>query len=226
MNGEGTNLHKVLDSGSRIVTFPAWSPDGNHVAFGIGAFVDRPVQPGQLALILPDDSGLRMLTEGKASSGFPSWSPDGKRLVFRVMGNGEQGLRILTIEGGKVTPITNEYDTFPAWSPRGDRIVFCSFRGGDYDIYTVRTDGTDVRKLTNSHGNDAHPIWSADGNWIVFSSSRNGFRDEAMLDELGKPQPYGDLFIKRGWKRRSATDRQPMGRRFAGMAPDSKEQIA
>jgi len=194
MDDDGRNVHAVFASGSKVVAFPAWSPDANYIAFGIGDFFERPVKAGQLALVRPDGSDMRMLTDGTASSGFASWSPDGKRLVFRVMGNGQQGLRILTLDDGKVTTLTNEYDTFPVWSPRGDLIAFCSFRAGDYDIYTMRLDGSEVRKLTDSHGNDAHPIWSPDGNWIAFSSSRKGFKDEAMLDEWG-PQPYGDLFM-------------------------------
>jgi len=161
MNSDSTNLHTILESGDNIVAFPAWSPDGKQIAFSIGGFFDRPVRPGQVALIYPDGSGLRMLTDPKSNSGFASWSPDGKQLVYRVMGNGQQGLRILTVDSGKVTTLTNDYDTFPAWSPRGDRIVFSSFRDGDYDIYTIRPDGSDVRKLTNNHGNDAHPAWSA-----------------------------------------------------------------
>jgi Tol biopolymer transport system component len=59
------------------------------------------------------------------------------------MGNGEQGLRILTLDGGKITQLTSEYDTFPVWSPRGDRIAFCSSRDGDFDIYTIRPDGSE-----------------------------------------------------------------------------------
>jgi len=209
MNSDGTNAHKVLDNDGKVITFPAWSPDGQSIVFGIGGFFQRPVVPGQIGLIRPDGSGLKMLTEGKASSGFASWSPDGKRLVYRVMGEGQQGLRIFNLEDSKISTLTNEYDTFPMWSPRGDRIAFCSFRDGDFDIYTMRTDGSDVRKLTNSHGNDAHPTWSPDGNWIVFSSSRKGFKDEAMLDEWG-PQPYGDLYAMRadGSDVRQLTDNQ------------------
>jgi len=209
MNSDGTNAHKVFDNSGKVIAFPTWSPDGRYLAFAIGGFFQRPVVPGQIALIQPDGSGLRMLTEGKASSGFASWSPDGKRLVYRVMGEGQQGLRILSLDDGKVATLTNEYDTFPVWSPRGDRIAFCSFRDGDYDIYTMLPNGSAVRKLTNSHGNDAHPIWSPDGDWILFSSSRNGFKDEKMLDEWG-PQPYGDLYVMRadGSGVRQLTDNQ------------------
>ena len=209
MNGDGSNVHTVFESGKKVIAFPAWSPDGKSIVFGIGGFFERPVVPGQLVLIKPDGSGQRTLTEGKASSGFASWSPDGKRIIYRVMGDGQQGLRIMTLDDGKIATLTNEYDTFPMWSPRGDRIAFCSFRDGDYEIYTMRLDGSEVRKLTNSHGNDAHPIWSPDGNWIVFSSSRKGFKDEAMLDEWG-PQPYGDLYVMRpdGSDVRQLTDNQ------------------
>jgi Tol biopolymer transport system component len=209
MNGDGSNVHTVFESGKKVIAFPAWSPDGKSIVFGIGGFFERPVVPGQLVLIKPDGSGQRMLTAGKPSSGFASWSPDGKRIIYRVMGEGQQGLRIMTLDDGKIATLTNEYDTFPMWSPRGDRIAFCSFRDGDYEIYTMRLDGSEVRKLTNSHGNDAHPIWSPDGNWIVFSSSRKGFKDEAMLDEWG-PQPYGDLYVMRpdGSDVRQLTDNQ------------------
>jgi len=209
MNADGSNVRTIFQGGKKVVAFPTWSPDGKSIVFGVGGFFERPVVPGQLVWIRPDGSGQRMLTDGKASSGFASWSPDGKRLIYRVMGDGQQGLRILTLDDGKVTTLTNEYDTFPMWSPRGDRIAFCSFRDGDYEIYTMRLDGSEVRKLTNTHGNDAHPIWSPDGNWIMFSSSRKGFKDEAMLDEWG-PQPYGDLYVMRpdGSDVRQLTDNQ------------------
>jgi Tol biopolymer transport system component len=198
MKSDGTHAHTILNNTNRVIVFPCWSPDGTQIAFGIGGFFGRPVEAGQLALIRPDGTGFRLLTDGKGSSGFPSWSPDGKRLVFRVMEEGgEQGLRILTLDGGKITKLTTDYDTFPVWSPRGDKIAFCSMRDGDFDIYTIRPDGTEVRKLTDSHSNDAHPIWSPDGKWIVFSSGRFGFKDEGLLTPRGGPQPNGELFAIR-----------------------------
>lgn len=196
MDADGTHDHAILSVTNEIITFPVWSPDGTQIAFGVGGFFARPVKPGQLALIRPDGSGFRRLTDGPGSCGFASWSPEGKRLVYRVMGHGEQGLRILTLDGLKTTVLTKDYDTFPVWSPRGDRIAFCSSRDGDFDIYTIRPDGSDVRKLTDSHGNDAHAIWSPQGDWLVFSSSRKGFKDERILYNAG-PQPYGELFVMR-----------------------------
>jgi len=209
MDADGTNSRTLLESPGKVAVFPSWSPDGKYIAFALGGFFARPVQPGQLAIIRPDGSDLRMLTSGEASSGFPSFSPDGKRLVYRVMGKGEQGLRLMSLEDGKVTTLTTEYDTFPAWSPRGDLISFTSFRDKDFEIYTIRPDGSARKKLTNTHGNDAHSVWSSDGKWIIFSSSRMGWKDEALLYDRG-PQPYGELYVMRedGSGARQLTDNQ------------------
>jgi TolB protein len=209
MDADGSNARTIFEAPGKVIVFPTWSPDGKHIAFAMGGFFARPVEPGQLAMIRSDGSDLRTLTKGEASSGFPSWSPDGKRIVYRVMGKGEQGLRILSLEDGKVTTLTKEYDTFPVWSPKGDRIAFTSFRDGDYEMYTIAPDGSGARKLTNTRGNDSHAIWSPDGKWIVFSSSRTGWKDEAMLFDRG-PQPYGELFAMQpdGSGARQLTDNQ------------------
>jgi Tol biopolymer transport system component len=208
MDASGSNRHKIFAAKETIV-FPSWSPDGQYILFAMGGFFKRPIEPGQLAMVRADGSDFRTLTHGQASSGFPSWAPDGKRIVYRVMGKGEQGLRILSLDDPNITRLTTEYDTFPVWSPRGDLIVFTSFRDGDYEIYRIRPDGSELRKMTNDHGNDGHAIWSPDGDWIVFSSSRMGFKDEVMRTIRG-PQPYGELFAMHpdGSDVRQLTDNQ------------------
>jgi hypothetical protein len=54
MNGDWSNVHTVFESGKKVIAFPAWSPDGQSIVFGIGGFFERPVVPGQLVLIKPD----------------------------------------------------------------------------------------------------------------------------------------------------------------------------
>jgi TolB protein len=214
--------HVVYRDPSRNILGPQWSPDGQRIIFGIGVFnaffngfhgqflkpEDRVEGGAQVAMVKADGTGFRELTTGPNNSGFPSMAPDGKRFVYRTFGPQGDGLRIMDIESGKVTPVAGGYDNFPLWSPRGDLIMFSRFTEGEYDIYTVRPDGSNIRKLTNSKGNDAHMAWSPDGEHIVFASSRMGFKDEMIYTDA--PQPYGEIFVMRfdGSDVRQITDNQ------------------
>jgi Tol biopolymer transport system component len=122
-------------------------------------------------------------------------SPDGRRFVYRTFGPEGEGLRIMDVDTGRVTALSNGYDNFPLWSPRGDRIMFSRQAQGDYEIYTVKPDGTGVKRLTRARGNDAHMAWSPDGEHIVFASTRMGFKDEMTYTDA--PQPYGEIFVMR-----------------------------
>ena len=195
MDLDGGNAKKIFSDKAGGAFAPAWSPDGQWIAFGLGAFfTDRETKPARLMMVRADGSGKRDLTSGPINSGFPSWSPDGKRIAYRVWSQEEHGLRILNMEDGSVTKLTTDYDNFPMWSPKGDRIGFTRAGKNAFDIFTVRPDGTDVKQLTDAPGNDAHCAWSPDSQYIVFSSSRLGFRDEGPLYD-GAPQPYAELFV-------------------------------
>ena len=211
MNTDGSERRTIFFRKGNNALAPSWSPRDDEIAFGVGTFFFRPGAPAQLALIKPDGSGFRTITDGEGDKGFPSWSPDGKRLVYRADGKHGRGLVILSLEDGQITSLTTgpQYDNFPTWSPRGGRIAFTSNRDGDFNIYTVKPDGSDVRRLTDSHGNDSHSAWSPDAEWILFSSSRKGYKDEAPLS-YRIPQPYGELFVMRsdGSGVRQLTDNQ------------------
>jgi TolB protein len=203
-----TSTHKsktIFQDKERNVVAAQWSPRGDSILFGLGAFkavnfqgdfsAGRVDGGAQVFAIKPDGSGLREVTSGTNNNGFPSFAPDGKHFVYRTAGPEGQGLRIMNLETRTVTTLTTEYDNFPLWSPRGNLIVFVRQVQGDFEIYTIQPDGQNLRRLTHSPGNDSHCAWSPDGEWIVFSSTRMGFKDEALYTFA--PQPYGELFVMR-----------------------------
>ena len=95
MNADGTNRRVVFEHSDQNALAPVWSPTGDRIAFGLGAFSagGRDGLPAHLAVIAADGSGLKMVTSGEGNYGFPSWSPDGTRLVARSYGAGFEGSR-------------------------------------------------------------------------------------------------------------------------------------
>ncbi|NJN05484.1 MAG: hypothetical protein HC814_02550, partial [Rhodobacteraceae bacterium] len=152
------------------LTGPAWSPRGDRIAFGVGAFFRRAGEgPARIATLEPADSGLRMLSEESVNAGMPSWSPDARHIVFRIADGQSRGLHILDTATGARRKLDtgSDQDTFPYWSPAGDWITFTSFRDGNYEIYRIRPDGSGVRRLTRHSGHDAHATVSPDGKWVA-----------------------------------------------------------
>ncbi|HEX2460889.1 MAG TPA: hypothetical protein VHJ58_12150, partial [Vicinamibacterales bacterium] len=200
MNADGSQRSVLFGDPERSALAPAWSPQGDRIASGVGRFFQGLQGPStaDIAVMSVDGKDVRILTDGSANYGFPSWSPDGLQLVFRLAGKERNGLVIADAATGALKTLTAgvAHDNFPSWSPKGDRIAFTSDRDGDYEIYSIRPDGTDLRRLTHSPGNDAHSAWSPDGEWIVFTSVRSGFKDEMALTPFN-PQPNGDLWVMR-----------------------------
>jgi Tol biopolymer transport system component len=196
MNPDGTGRTRVFDTEGKGLAFgPSWSPDGQWIYFGFGAWFERRArQPARIMRIRRDGTGLEALTDGAQNAGFPSCAPDGGQLVFRAWSDqGAGGLQILDLETRATRVLTGEYDNLPDWSPDGARIVFTRRLVDDnFDIFTIRPDGSDLRRLTTSGANDAHAVWTRDGR-LLWTSGYYGFKDEAPLYEHNF-QPYGQIW--------------------------------
>ncbi|GME55909.1 Six-bladed beta-propeller TolB-like protein [Neofusicoccum parvum] len=173
---------------------PAWSPDGEWIAFGLGQwFQSRATGKAKVYRATSNGSYYEALTDGTVHSGFPSYSADGRYIVFREWGV-RYGLRIIDLQDKSMRFLTNATDNLPGWSPDGERIVFTrKMNATNFDVCTIRPDGTDLQRLTTSGANDAHAVWTWDGR-IAYSSGEYGFRDEAAIyDETF--QPYGQIIV-------------------------------
>ena len=92
MDADGSNKQRIFTAGSGAAFAPAWSPDGQWIAFGLGGYLQaRKTKPAQLMLVRRDGTEARALTDDTLNAGFPSWSPDGKRHRLPRLGWKELG---------------------------------------------------------------------------------------------------------------------------------------
>lgn len=174
INGDGS-------AGRRITagTHPAWSRDGNHLAF---ARIDA----GGWRLFVADANGrnTRPITKPLGLADAASWSPDGRRIAFNwLFGRSEmpktgtyaQQVSIVASSGGKLRRLTS-FATFKGgtanadWSPDGRLILFDGRTSmadkARTDIWQARPDGRGLKRLIVGA---AQPAWSPDGRMIAFT---------------------------------------------------------
>jgi Tol biopolymer transport system component len=137
---------------------PAWSPDGQRIAFVQRHFDPTGPDVGWVWVMSADGREQRKLTgetslaEGRFAR--LSWSPDGRRLAFTSDRDGNAEVFTINSEGGGLRRLTNnpEYDGDAAWSPNGRQLVFVSNRDGSHGVYIMNADGSGQRTLTQPDG--------------------------------------------------------------------------
>lgn len=135
---------------------PAYSPDGELIAFDAGA---------QLALMDSDGSSLRILPQVTDDDGEPAFSPDGRKVVFSgrhtVAGVVQTRLYVVVLASEEARPLTRAESSQPSWSLR-NRIAFVR----DGAVYTMRAGGKGRRRLVTRDGSE--PDWSPEGDRLAF----------------------------------------------------------
>ncbi len=143
---------------------PAWSPDGQMLAFFSGL-------DGQIHVVNIEDAfhqhkiyDTKPLTSvgNTFSFGFsPVWSSDGKKFAFISKQNGNAEIYVINMDGTGETRLTNNQadDLSPSWSPDGKKIAFVSNRDGNQEIYVMDADGSHLLRLTNNDIDDWGPVW-------------------------------------------------------------------
>lgn len=163
MDANGTGVRQL--TAGRRDAHPAWSPDGERIAFGRGTGI---------WVMKPDGSGEIKLTRGPEFQGVEaisaSFSPDGERIAFLGAPKGARTrvVRVMSADGSDAAPLKNRPRTglnpsAPAWSPDGRRIAFVGERDG---IYVMNSDGTDQHRLRGARVNDSEPAWSPASNGV------------------------------------------------------------
>jgi eukaryotic-like serine/threonine-protein kinase len=153
---------------------PAWSPDGESLAFISPCASNQEIYPGARIYIMNvDDSEPIGLPTAPGGDFDPAWSPDGNKIAFTSIRDFNRAqVYVYDFEDDSVVSLSANTvrDNQPAWSPDGDQIAFITTRRGPYQIWIMDAQGGEPFLLSRSGSlKNSHPDWSPDGISILFT---------------------------------------------------------
>jgi TolB protein len=171
----------IAATGSQPMMSPAWSPDGEWLAYvsfekGVSAVNVQRVRTGE----------LRQVSARAGVNGAPAFSPDGRKLALTLGGStGNLDIFVLDLGTQELIRLTDDpaIDTQPAWSPDGKTMYFMSDRGGAPQIYAAEPSaGARARRITFGVAQAARPRVSPDGKVLALEVQEGGEFHIATLD--------------------------------------------
>src|SRR5262249_44870882 len=112
---DGTNTQKLDLPDMGYVIDPAWSPNGQLLAFSWR----RPSGNYDIYLMDVASRQIRELTRDQGRNERPSWAPDGRHLVFESTRGGSRQIWTMLADGSQPHQLTNSgHNESPHWSTR------------------------------------------------------------------------------------------------------------
>src|SRR5712692_1280262 len=115
MNADGTNTSELDLPDKGYLIDPAWSPNGQMVAFSWR----RPDGNFDIYIMEPVGRDIRQITRDSGKNERPSWAPDGRHIVFESTRNGQRQIWTMLADGSQAHLLTmSGHNESPNWSPK------------------------------------------------------------------------------------------------------------
>jgi Tol biopolymer transport system component len=143
MNADGSGQRKLTHTREAGEFGPAWSPDGQHIAFTQHAGTSGEVR---IVVMNADGSAKHAVTPKLAHTGdgwitvTAAWSPDGRRIAFDY----HYAIYVVNADGSGLLRLAQNAYAFHSWSPDGRKLIFARLPG----LWVMNADGSGQRNLT------------------------------------------------------------------------------
>jgi Tol biopolymer transport system component len=177
--------------------YPAFSPDGNQVAFTW----DGGTSGGRDIYVKLLDVGKPLqLTSSPGDESSPAWSPDGRLLAFLRPSEKVVGIYLVPALGGAERKLTEVHQGMMwfgpmlDWSPDRKFLAVPATRSpqGSPGIFLVSLEDGTKRRLTSpsaEHLGDSTPRFSPDGETLAFVRGASGFAADLYLVPVAGGEP-------------------------------------
>ncbi len=178
--------------------YPAWSPDGQEIAFTLD---------GRIWAIPAAGGPARQLTGGPADPDpaydfEPDWAPDGESLVFARDLDGNLDIYRVSVAGGRPERLTDDpaMDFHPRAAPEGT-VVYAAAGSGSFDIRRVGPDGSNTLVWgggSNEIQPDPGPAFAlgGDGDFLIAVSNRSDFPGTGGIFRVEGPGDAREIHVE------------------------------